>query len=311
MPVTNLPEIQRNMIRYGSTIYFGLGLVGNICNCVMFTRPSYRRSPSSIYLLYLSIFSIIYLLWSVIPFLYSLNYGDPQTQSVIYCKLRLYGIHVFGQYLRYAVVFACADRFFASHDDSRLRQLSSIGIAVKLLFLMTAAWPIFSIHILILTELRGATCALIGLYKLIYAIYQITLVGILPPTLMIIFSSLTIRRLRQRHETQTRAKQRDRQLMRMVIAEVLVNVITSIPFSVNVVYLGVTYHIVDKSVRRIEIETFLSFATHFLIYFISVAPFYLFLLTSKPFRNQFIRFVIRCWNKSTLFQQGEIDSPDE
>ena len=308
MPMTDLLDIQQDMIRYGTTVYFGLGLIGNICNCVMFTRQSYRGSPSSIYFLYLSLFAIIYLFWSVIPLFYSLNYGDSQTKSVVYCKLRLYGIHNFGQYLRYAVVFACADRFFASHRDARLRQLSSVGIALKVLFLMTIVWPIVGIHLPILTDLREGICGITGLYRLIYAIYQTMFVGILPPTLMITFSALTIHRLHQRHETQTRAKQRDRHLMRMVIAEVVVNVITSIPFSLNLVYGGITYHVVDKSARRLEIETFLSFFTHFLIYFISVAPFYLVLLTSKPFRNQFIKLVIRYWNKS-MFRQCQIDSP--
>ena len=300
MPVTDLPDIQHDMIRYGTTVCFGLGLVGNICNCIMFTRQLHCRRPSSIYFLYLSIFSIIYLFWSITPLLYSLNYDDPQTQSVVYCKLRLYGIHVLGQYLRYAVVFACADRFFASHSNPRFRQLSSVRIAIKLLFLTTIGWPVVSMHLPILMDLRGGICEIIGSYRLIYAIYQIALVGIFPPVLMIIFSALTIRRLHQRHTTQTRAKQRDRHLMRMVIAEVLVNVITSIPFSLNLVYAGIAYDAVDKSAQRLEIEAFLSFITHFLIYFISVAPFYLFMITSKPFRNEFITLLIQCWNKSTL-----------
>ena len=301
MPVTDLPDIRQDMIRYGTTVYFGLGLVGNICNCIMFTRQLHRRGPSSIYFLYLSICSVIYLFWSVTP-LYSLNYGDPQTQSVVYCKLRLYGIHVLGQYLRYAVVFACADRFFASHSDTRFRQLSSVRVAITLLLLMTIGWPIVSIHMPILTDLRGDICEMAGSYKLIYAIYQITLVGTFPPLLMIVFSALTIRRLHRLHETQTRAKQRDRHLMRMVTAEVLVNVITSIPFSLNLVYEGIGYAAVGKSAQRLELEAFLSFVTHFLIYFISVAPFYLFIITSKPFRNEFIKLLIQCWKKTTLRQ---------
>jgi hypothetical protein len=304
MPVTDLPDIQQDMIRYGTVLCFGLGLVGNICNCIMFTRQLPRRGPSSIYFLYLSIFSTIYLFWSVTPLLYSLNYGDPQTQSVVYCKLRLYGIHVLGQYLRYAVVFACADRFFASHSHARFRQLSSVRIAIKLLFLMTIGWPIVGIHLPVLMDLRGGVCEIIGSYKLVYAIYQITLVGIFPPVLMIIFSALTIRRLHQRHERHTRAKQRDRNLLRMVIAEVLINVITSIPFSLNLVYGGIGHDDADKSARRLEIEAFLSFVTHFLIYFISVAPFYLFLVTSEPFRKEFIKLLIQCWCKSTL-RQGQ------
>ena len=41
MPVTNLPLIQQQIIRYGMTSYLALGLIGNILNCIMFTRPLY------------------------------------------------------------------------------------------------------------------------------------------------------------------------------------------------------------------------------------------------------------------------------
>ena len=94
MPVTILPFIQQEMIRYGMTIYFALGLVGNILNCIMFMGPLYRRTSSSIYFLSLSMIAIIYLIWSVVPLIYTLDHIDPQTQSLFYCKVRLYSTHV-------------------------------------------------------------------------------------------------------------------------------------------------------------------------------------------------------------------------
>jgi uncharacterized membrane protein len=154
-----------------------------------------------------------------------------------------------------------------------------------------------ALHVPILMDIRDSVCGMFGLYKLIYAIYQVILVGILPPILMIIFSILTMHSLHQRHGTQTRLRQRDRYLMRMVIAEVIVNISTSIPYSINLLYGAATYNVVNKSMQRIEIESFISFLTQFLIYLISVAPFYLFLLTSKPFRNEFINILVQCWNK--------------
>ncbi len=288
------------MIRYGMTVYLALGLLGNICNCIMFIRQPYRRTPSSIYFLALSIFAIIYLIWSVVPLIYTLNHTDPQTQSVLYCKMRLYVSHVFGQYIRYVVVFACADRFFATRINVRIRALNSVSMAMKLVFILCGVHLVIAIHIPILMNIRNGVCGMFGLYKLIYAIYQITLGAILPPTLMSIFSILTIRSLHQRHGTQVRARQRDRYLMRMVIGEVMVNISTSIPYSANLVYEAATYYVVDKSAQRLEIESFISFATQFLIYLISVAPFYLFMITSKPFRNDFINIVVKCWDKYIL-----------
>ncbi len=125
-------------------------------------------------------------------------------------------------------------------------------------------------------------------------------VGIVPPVLMSVFSILTISSLHQRHGTQVRARQRDRYLMRLVIAEVIVNVVTSIPYSANLIYGRMTDYVIGKSPERLEIESFISFFTQFLIYLISVNSFYLFMLTSKRFRKDFINRLLYCWNRNVL-----------
>ncbi|CAF4409825.1 unnamed protein product, partial [Adineta steineri] len=125
MAVTILPFVQQVITRYGITIYFALGVIGNICNFMMFMRPLYRRMPGSIYFRSLSIFSIIYLFWVFVPLFNTLDHADAQLQSLLYCKIKSYGSHVFGQCIRSVVVFACADRFFLTRTNVRIRSLSS------------------------------------------------------------------------------------------------------------------------------------------------------------------------------------------
>lgn len=293
MPLTDLPFVQRQMIRYGMTTYFMLGLVGNLLNCLLFARPSKRRTASSVYLLALSIFAIVYLLWAVIPYVYTLYYPDPQTYSIGYCKIRLYFGHVLGQYVRFTLVFACADRYFATRTAVRVRSLNSVRKATALVILLCPTCLLIAIHAPILMEIRNGVCGMFGVYKLIYAIYQITLVGLLPPVLMCIFSMLTIYNLHQQHCAQRHGVRRDRYLMRMLIAEVLVNIVTSIPYSANLIYGAATYGTGDKSPARLEIESFVSFVTVFVIYLISVVPFYLFVATSKPFRQELRKMLDR------------------
>ncbi len=183
------------MIRYGMSIYFVLGIVGNIFNCMMFTRHLYRRTPSSIYFLSLSIFGIMYLIWSILPLLYTLNHTDPRNQSVFYCKVNFYGTHVLGVCLRYVVVFACIDRFFATRTDIHLRSLITVQMATKFVFIMCPICFVIGIHIPILMNIRDGVCGMFDLYAFIYPFYQTILVGILPPVLMSIFSTLSIRSL--------------------------------------------------------------------------------------------------------------------
>ena len=94
--------------------------------------------------------------------------------------------------------------------------------------------------------------------------------------------------------------------MRMIIAEAMVNVLILTPYSANLVYSAVTYNVVDKSVQRLEIEAFITFLTQFLVFFISVTPFYIFMLTSEPFRNEFINRIVKCWKKC-IPRRGQIN----
>jgi hypothetical protein len=299
MAVTSLPFVQQQMIRYGMTVYLALGLIGNIFNCIIFTRRSYRYAPSSIYFLSLSILAIIYLIWSLFPQIYALGHTDPQTQSLVYCKLRYYGSHILGQCLRYIIVFTCIDRFVVTQTNVRIRSLNSVPMAIKVIFIIFGVWLVASMHIPILITIKGGVCGMFGLYKLIFTIYQIIVTGILPPILMCIFCILNIRSLHHRHGNQVRTTQKDRDFMRMVVAEVIVDISTSIPYSSNLVYSVITNTIARKSAQRLEIESFITFLTQFIIYLISVAPFYLFFLTSKPFRTEFKKIFVKCWNSFT------------
>ena len=306
MSVTNLPLLQQEITRYGITTYFALGFLGSIFNCIIFTRHSYRRTPSSVYILALSIFAIIYLIWTAFPLIYTLDHLDPQTQSRVYCKARLYGSHTLGLYLRYTVVFACADRFLVTRTNVRLRSLSSVKTALILLAVMSVVCLLIAVHIPMYIDIRNGVCGMTGMYKLSYAIYQIIVISIIPPLLMSIFSILTIRSLRRRHDaTQVRIKQRDRHLTHMVIAEVIANILASIPYSANLLYGAWTYSMTTRSAKRVEIESFISFVTQLLVYFLGIAPFYLFMLTSKPFRNQFIGLFTNFWSKH-IMRRGQI-----
>ncbi|CAF3911912.1 unnamed protein product [Rotaria sordida] len=168
---------------------------------------------------------------------------------------------------------------------------------------MIAAWLIAGFHLPVFMDIRNSVCGLYDFYKLFYAIYQIVLVGILPPLLMSSFGFLTIHSLHQRHGDQTHVRRKDRDLMRMLIAEIIVNIFTSIPYSANLVYGAATYYVVDKSVQRLEIESFITFFSQFLIHTLSVAPFYLFIIASKSFRHELISTMVKWWYKYILRQE--------
>lgn len=301
MAIPILSILQQIISRYIVTSALGLGIFGNLCNCIMFINQCKRQpTPFTIYLLSFSIIAFIYLIWANFPAVYSLDHIDPQTYSIVYCKLRLYGSYTLGTLVRYIIVCACADRYFFTRRNVRIRSWSSIQMARKMLIINCLIWPILAIQILVFMEIRNGVCWMFGLVRFYYSIYQLITVGIIPPTLMSIFGFLSLRSLRQLHSSNEHGRRRDYDLMRMLIAEIIINVTTSIPYSINIIYGAATANITDKSADRLEIESFMNYITTILINLLGIAPFYLFIIASKSFRNEFIQIVIGWYYKYIL-----------
>ena len=301
MATLNFVPVQNYLVRYVMTTYFALGIFGSSCNCIVFYRQSRRnRTSCSVYLLAVSIFSILYIVWSTFPLFVALDHVDPQTQSLAYCKMRLYGSHSLGQIVRYLVVLACADRYFLTRTSPRIRSWSSIRVAQKLIIINCFVWMIVSIHIPFFMQIRGGVCWMFDFYKFFYGIYLCIVVTIVPHTLMIVLGFLTIRDLHQRHFANAKLRQKDHDLMRMVIVEVIVSLCTVMLYSVDLLYSTATYFVVNKSADRLAIESFIAFLGNFIINAHGVAPFYIYMILSKTFRREFTNIVVNWWYRYIL-----------
>ena len=173
-------------------------------------------------------------------------------------------------------------------------------MAKRLIFIMCITWLVAGFHLPVFMDIRDGACTLFDFYKLFYSVYQVIFVSFLPPFLMSVFGFLTVRSLHQRHAANTHASQKDRDLMRMLVAEIMINIITSIPFSANLLYGTATFYVVGKSAVRLEIEAFLTFISTLLVHLLSVSTFYLFIISSKTFRREFIEIVVQWWFKYIL-----------
>ena len=81
--------------RYLYLIVFSLGIIGNICNLIVFFRKKFRANSCSIYFIAYSINNFMCLTMGL--FLWSLTLGfnfDLEYKSVIYCKTRRYITHI-------------------------------------------------------------------------------------------------------------------------------------------------------------------------------------------------------------------------
>ena len=141
------------------------------------------------------------------------------------------------------VVLACIDRWMLSSINVNLRLWSQPRIAYRSIIGVSTFWILFSIHAffgsMIYSGPGYSYCYIArGSYQLFVALLTTIFTYLLPPTLMIIFGSLTIINVRQtkrriRPTTEGGIMQRkDRYLLRMLLLQVLVSVIFTIPLIV-------------------------------------------------------------------------------
>jgi hypothetical protein len=304
--MSSLPIIQEYLTRYGMGIYLILGNIGNLFNIIIFCQPRHRKNSCSLYLLMASIMNIFIINFGVIPTLYSLDHVNPETYSIAYCKLRLYLLHSALMISRSMIVLACIDRFAVSSASQRIHVFGQSKIAICLIIFICFIWPIIASHILALLTIKLGRCTAYGNYSLIYSIYSFIVAGFLPPTLMITFGFLTIRNLRDIHSRVrpniiriARIERKDHYLSVMLICEVIVYFISTIPYPIHTLYLTITRDTI-KSETRLQIESFITFLAYsFLIYVNSASTFYIYISTSHAYRRQCQQYLIRCWRKLT------------
>jgi hypothetical protein len=297
--MSSLSNVQEMLTRYGMSSYVVLGNIGNLITISVFIQSNQRLNPCSIYLLFMSICNLICLDVGIIPIIYSLDHSDVTSESLIACRIQFYIRHTFFQMMRTYKVLACIDRYALCSSNIRIRLFSQHRIAINLILICGLFWFIICIFFSIIRTIQNGSCNIFNeVYLMIYTIYYLIFAGIVPPMLIIIFTILVIKNLTKvRNRVQpfvTRnsitgneivLRKRDRDLIKMVFIEVIFYVISTMPFSIYLIYKIMTDYSI-KSVERQQIESFLNYLTQsFLMYLNTALPFYIYILTSTSFRK--------------------------
>jgi hypothetical protein len=304
---TVLPGVQSFFTRYGLSTLLVIGNFGTLCNIVILSsNRTHRTNSCSLYLLAAAVFNLIAINFGLVTTLYALDHQDPATMSVFFCKTKTYITHVVFNVSRWLVVLACADRFALCHEQVRIRSWSSPRFARRAIISVTCIWTLIAIHVPIWQGIHVGECGPHGVYELVWSIYQIIIVGILPPCAMITFSFLTLKNLhsiRSRvqircNSTTVQLQPRDISMMRMVSAEIFIYLLTNSGHPIVQLYSTISDSVIsNKSTSRIQIEEFVRYLTmSFLIYTYFCATFYIYVAASRSFRQDFKRLFTCCTN---------------
>jgi hypothetical protein len=287
-----------------------LGNIGNTFVAILFGK--HRKNACSMYLLCAVVMNNVFLLSNIPLQVYIAYHGDPTLSSPISCKLRYYLPNVWGQMARYFLVLACIDRFAMTSANVHLRAFSRPSTARYLMSIITVFCHLVAIHLPIMITITNERCGPTGSYYTVYTFYLFVFFNLIPPTTMAIFGSLAylnMRRLHsrvqpvenviagnQRRRRNGRIQRYDRELLSMLLAEVIVYVVTTLLYPFILLETSITNLMaVDKSRQQIQIETFILFVASYLVTLNHAAPFYIYFLTSQAFCRDVKQLLNKSW----------------
>ena len=230
-----------------------------------------------------------------IPHIYGIKYSDPTDRIVLFCKFRGYISQSLTMMYRWLMTMACIDRSIVSSNNIYLREFSNPRRTFYLIINILILSILFPIHNLIFLDIKSGWCFTSNsIYALYHSLFTFTFGGFLPILIMLISASVIHSNLSSKY---ARLKQninrknhyqrvRDQQVLLMLLIQVIIYIISTIPWMTFLLYGSYSYKIKTKSINRIVTEKFLKYLFELIIYIYPTLSFYIYTLTSKTFRNQ-------------------------
>jgi hypothetical protein len=263
MSSSTLTTIENVLTVYGYAITMILGNIGNLFIIIIFSRQ--RQSACAIYLIYSAVVNIVASTYSSIATILMFYYPDRTTLVISFCKLHKYILYILGQEPKTMLVFACIDRFLISSDRVSFRAFSTPKRAKYFICSSFIFWLLTTIHVPIMITVVNGQCTTSGVYSIIYTVYTVIFVSLVPSITSAIFGYLTYRNMRRIHNrvqpvVQNRIsgnisiQQRDRDLLIIVIAEVIVCIVTTALFPLILLEMLISQYVMPhKSFQYIQI----------------------------------------------------------
>ncbi|UJR11666.1 hypothetical protein I4U23_015847 [Adineta vaga] len=253
--------------------------------------------------LFASIAMFIQLVIYSIPSIYAYYYFNPMSYYMIYCKIRMYIVLTSALIYHWSYVAASFDRYALSSTNVGLRQLAKVKIAIRVLIGICLVSMIFSAYVPVVYEIKSSTCSIFNNLSatLFTTLSNIFLNAFIPITIMIIFTLLIRKNLKEKRQRRQNLFNRDdnnliqhkndRQALRMLFIQVIVFILIRISWMIYSINNVISSYITNKSSDRIAIENFITAIAGALSFLFPSLSFYIYTLTSNIFREELISFM--------------------
>ncbi|UJR12933.1 hypothetical protein I4U23_017106 [Adineta vaga] len=279
------------------------GTFGNVLNIIIFTRPNLRINPCSTYFLVSSINNLLSIyLNTLVEYVSAVWNSNLLANNNILCKISILIRYIPFSLIIWFPVLASIDRFLSSCRSVRLRQLSSLTIARRVIVSTYTIFLLSHIHMLVYYESSSTDsqfiCMTVSLeYILFVNIFDPLVTCILPIFFMCVFGILivyNVRGVRNRIVTHSstvrneRLRSNDRQMTKMILIQILITTLISLPYAGTSVSYTVGLFLVNYSYSLLVTIIYqCAKVVAILLYHTNpVIGFYIYVLTNLKFRNE-------------------------
>ncbi|CAF1472371.1 unnamed protein product [Adineta steineri] len=323
--ITALALGQIILIEYVESALFVLGITGSFLNILLFSQRKLRSNSCCTYLLASAVPALVLILIGIIPQFYALNHTPDSLFNGNYCKGVGYILQSSAMLCRWLLTIACIDRCLLISTSARLRLFATVHNAKKMILLLYIIWLIFPIHMLIFADVRRIgynTCMLsTDSTALYHSIYSIVAGGFLPTFIMLIcakhiWKNLQLKRQRRGminlQRRQNKREIRNIQILIMLLLQVIIFVLFTFPYMSFNLYLTFTRSVINKSIDRLAIESFMQLFTGVTVLVHPAISFYSNTMVSQTYRNELIilfrKFIVCC--QKQRFHRGQRVAPN-
>ncbi|UJR36275.1 hypothetical protein I4U23_029005 [Adineta vaga] len=227
---------------YGGFFVFITGVIGNILNIIIFTSlKTFRQTSAAFYMTTASIVNIFQLVVGLLSRILITGYNiDPTKTSSFICKARQFTLITTMLITFTCMCFAAIDQYLSL--THRWRHLCTVKAASRLIIVAFILCLLHGIPVLLFQDLElssstgQTTCGFTNTgFSIYYSRFLFpVLLGFLPLIIRVCFGILAFINVHHfnNRETPIVRLERDKQLTKMVLVEVVVDVFLTLPYSI-------------------------------------------------------------------------------
>jgi hypothetical protein len=298
----DLSDVSRQFYAWAGLMIFILGTVGNLFDLILFLRlESLNTLASSLFLLASFIGSQCVMLTATLGRLvFGMTGFDPLFSSLFLCKARWMIGPASGAFALTCVAFAAFDRLLLVRNDYRVQM--TLNQARVIIVLVALFWlSFFSLYAVFFTSPTASSCRLVDpLLVQLMPVISLFVYSVIPIGVLSLLCALIWKRLgrwpgRSRHD----------QVTRMIISQIAVIIVTSLPSAIYAVYTLCT-RTTWKSHSRLAVENLVNTVCILIGFLTHAVMFYVYLFASVQFRrNVQLTFKECCQRTRRIAPTGE------